>query len=162
MNQESLINILMYVYENYIEDPDFKDKSDSKLIISEMLKDGFNAYEIDRALVWFGELNELQQNVALEYKKINTNALRILTPAESSRLTAEAQQYLLQLEQLHIIDPVSRELILDRVMALNEVIVDVYDIKWVALLVLSYQPDKQDELSELEELILLRDEGTKH
>ena len=58
------------------------------------------------------------------------------------------------LEQLGILDPVTREVVIDRIMALDSREVDLPRIRWVVLMVLFSQPDKKSVLSLLQDMIL--------
>jgi Smg protein len=51
-------------------------------------------------------------------------------------------------------DPTTREIVIDRVMALDTREVDVARIRWVVLMVLFNQPDKKSSLALLQDMIL--------
>jgi Smg protein len=60
---------------------------------------------------------------------------------------------LLFLEQSGILDPLSRELVIDRAIAIEQSAVAVDELKWVVLLVLMNRPGRESALSQMEDLI---------
>jgi len=157
MNRESLLSVLMYVFENYYEQDQEVD-ADSKEITDDMLKAGFERRDIDKALTWFKELNEIRTIFMRDYPQLKANLTRVYTSYEIEKINVTARGYLFFLEQAGIIDPVSREVILDRVMALDEPVIDMPELKWVCLMVLFSQSDKQDQLRLMEDLIFFNDD----
>ena len=150
--REHLLDALMYVFENYLENNAEINSSGDK-ITTEMLKVGFSQREVNKALGWFGDLHNIKTSAKTNLK-ISQNSIRIYTDNESNKITAAGRGYLLYLEEANIVDAISRELIIDRAMALEEPCVDVPEIKWVALLVLFSQQEKRDQLQSMEELVL--------
>ena len=159
MTKEHLLNALMYVFENYIEN-NANMASDSKQIEKEMLKAGFGKKDISKALNWFGDLTYIKTNVAETL--LTPSATRVFSDYEANKFTVQARGYLAFLEQSKIVDATSRELIIDRVMALEEPLIDTPEVKWVALMVLFSQTDKRDELKLMEDLILIHEDSTLH
>ena len=78
--------------------------------------------------------------------------LRIYAAQERDRLSVECRGFLLYLENLGILTPEARELVVDRVMALTEE-VDLERLKWVVLLVLFNQPGAEDAFAQIEDMI---------
>jgi Smg protein len=126
---------------------------DSETIVLELERVGFDRYEIDRALDWIEGLNEFQTAV-LGSRPISSNAIRHYLPEESERFGIEGMGFLLYLEQVGIVDPTTREVVIDRVMALDIREVDLGRIRWVVLMALFNQPDKKSALTLLQDMIL--------
>ena len=57
------------------------------------------------------------------------------------------------LEQIGILSPDQRELVIDRVMALDSEEIDVEQIKWVVLMVLFSQPGQETAYARMEDLV---------
>ena len=127
-------------------------KMDNSTIITELEKIGFHRYEIDRALYWLDGLAEMQTVTA--NSKLSSLSLRYYTTEENERINVEGKGFLLHLEQIGILDAITREIVIDRVMALDHREVDIARIRWVVLMVLFNQPDKKSALSLLQEMIL--------
>lgn len=146
-----MFEILMFLFENYM-DESVKLNLDNDTIVLELEKVGFDRFEIDRALDWLDGLNEFQQNV--QSRPLSTLAIRHYLPEEAERLGINGQGFLLQLEQINILDPATREIVIDRIMALDPREVDMGRIRWVVLMALFNQPDKRSALSLLQDMIL--------
>lgn len=147
-----MFEVLMFLFENYM-DGSATFKTDNSSIAVELEKIGFERYEIDRALSWLEGLIEIQTAV-LAGPRLTQQAIRHYTPDETERLGVEGKGFLLYLEQLGILDPVTREVVVDRVMALDAREIDVPRIRWVVLMVLFNQPEKKSSLSLLQDMIL--------
>lgn len=128
-------------------------KTDQNALVSELELAGFNLNEIGRALDWLEGLNRVQETVQTG-SKLTPHALRYYSPEEEEQITVEARGFLLYLEQLNILDAMTREIVVDRVMALEHREVDLGRIKWVVLIALFNQPDKKSALSLLQDMIL--------
>jgi Smg protein len=147
-----MFEVLMFIFENYM-DGNISLKTDSQTIVVELEKVGFTHYEIDRALDWLEGLNRFQTSVE-SGPSFASHSIRHYLPEETESLGVEGKGFLLYLEQLGIIDPVTREIVIDRIMALDNKEVDMGRIKWVVLMVLFSQPDKKSALSLLQDMIL--------
>ncbi len=147
-----MLEVLMFLFENYM-DGSAALKMDNADVATELEKIGFDRYEIDRALGWLAGLVEIQTAV-LSGPRLTERALRHYLPEESERLGVEGRGFLLYLEQLSIIDPITREIVIDRIMALDIREMDVARIRWVVLMVLFNQPEKKAALSLLQDMIL--------
>lgn len=60
---------------------------------------------------------------------------------------------LMSLEHSGILDPISRELVIDRLLAIDHPQVLVEEVKWVALLVLMNRPGREEAFDQLEEML---------
>jgi len=72
---------------------------------------------------------------------------------EVSRLDVECRGFLMFLEQAGILTPASRELVIDRLMALDEDEIDLDTLKWVVLMVLFSQPGQEEACAWMENLV---------
>lgn len=147
-----MFEVLMFLFENYM-DGSIALKADNETIVVELERVGFNRYEIDRALDWLDGLIRVQGGM-IELNPILSRAIRHYLPEESEQLTVEGKGFLLYLEQLGILDSVTREIVIDRIMALESREVDLGRIKWVVLMVLFTQPDKKSALSLLQDMVM--------
>jgi Smg protein len=146
-----MFDILMFLFENYMDDS-IKLKMDDDSIMMELERVGFDRYDIGRALDWLDGMVEFQTTFTTHSKLMH--AIRHYTPVESERLGVEGKGFLLYLEQIGIIDPITREVVLDRIMALDPREVDIGRIKWVVLMALFNQPEKKSALALMQEMIL--------
>lgn len=147
-----MFEILMYLFENYM-DGSVALNADPDTIYSELEQAGFSKSEIGRALDWLDGLSKLTETV-LAGPQLTPHSIRHYLPEECERITIEGRGFLLYLEQLSILDPMTREVVIDRLMALDHRNLDLGDIKWVVLIALFNQPDKKGALSLLQDMIL--------
>jgi Smg protein len=147
-----MFEILMFLFENYM-DGSVTLKMDNDTIVNELQRVGFDRYEIDRALDWLDGLRFFQQSVQAG-PAITSKSIRHYIPIETEIIGIEGIEFLTHLERLSVIDPLTREVAIDRIMALDAREVDLGRIKWVILMVLFNQPDKRAALSLLQDMIL--------
>ncbi len=147
-----MFEILMFLFENYM-DAGVSLKSDNDAVVTELQRVGFDRDEIDRALDWLDGLDRFQQEVH-SGPKITSQSIRHFLPFEREQFGMEGLDFLIHLERLGIVDSATREIVIDRVVALDTREVDLGRIKWVILMVLFNQPDKKAALSLLQDMIL--------
>lgn len=147
-----MFEVLMYLFENYM-DGSVSLNVDQDTVVSELEQAGFTRGEIGRALDWLEGLDKVQKTVQAG-PQLTPHAIRHYAPEESERIGLEGKGLLLYLEQLSILDPMTREVVIDRLMALDHKEVDLGRIKWVVLIALFNQPDKKSALSLLQDMIL--------
>jgi Smg protein len=68
----------------------------------------------------------------------------------------------LQLEQIEILQPAQRELVIDRLLALDNEEIDVEQTKWVVMMVLFSQPGQKDAYAQMEDLVYADDSAWVH
>ncbi len=156
MQKENLLDVLLYLFENYMDSESNQLNEPSELSV-ELLKAGYDPEDIQRALNW---LDELQVSLGdfKRTKKLGIDTIRIFSVEEQLKLSCDARNYLLYLEKLGFIDAKTREVIIGRAMSLSELSIDVQEIKWISLTVLLTQPEHKDKLARLEALVL-NDQG---
>ena len=81
---------------------------------------------------------------------------------EQERLDAASRGYLLQLEQIGILRPAQREIVIDRLLALDNEEIDVEQTKWVVMMVLFSQPGQQEAFAQMEDLVYADDSAWVH
>ncbi len=155
---ENMVDVLIYLYENYM-DGESQPPVEQRDLEDELAQAGFSQGEIDKALRW---LDELAVGVdAIEDRDQDPvhapGAIRVYCDDECQKLDTEVRGMLLSLEQHGILDPVSRELVIDRLLAIDHPQVLVDEVKWVALLVLMNRPGREDAFSQLEGMVYSED-----
>lgn len=158
--KENVLDVLMYLFENYMDIEEGAEPSQDSLQ-TELTAAGFEQTEIDKAFNWLEGLSDLRER-APQIAANTIRSSRLYHPEEAKRLDLQCQGFLLSLEQLGIIDGVGRELIIDRVMALDTDEIDLEQVKWIVLLVLFNQPGKEAAFAWMENLVFQEDEGTLH
>jgi len=148
--KENVLDLLMYLFENYIYDePEAEPDRDS---LSESLEQaGFSRGEIDRAFVWLDGLADQRQ--LPELGSHSDDPVRLYSTEESRRIDVEARGFLMYLENSGVVDAAHRELILDRLVALDAEEIGLEDLKWVVLMVLFNQPGQEANYAWMEDLM---------
>jgi Smg protein len=155
--KENVLDVLMYLFQNYMED-DVDVDPDRESIQTELLAAGFPSREIQQAFEWLDSLVD-RQSVPLP---VNPSSCRIYVEPELARLDVECRGFLLFLEQGGILDPETRELVIDRVMALEAEDIGLYQLKWIILMVLFNQPGQEEAYAWLEDLVFDEVPGYLH
>lgn len=151
--KEDMLEVLVYLFENYIADG-LEWDTDHSEIEEELLGAGFDSAEIDKAFLWLEELLiACEQDSMTPFNKVQTGLVRHYVAAERDRLGQEGQALLTRLSDSGVLDFNSREMVIDRVMALDSNDVNIDHIKWVVLMVLSNQPGFE-EVAEWAETIV--------
>jgi Smg protein len=83
---------------------------------------------------------------------VNQASIRVYSEEEKAILNEESQGYLVYLEQAGVLTPVTRELILDRVIALDNEL-DTEQLKWIVLIVLHSHPGEENAYAWMESIM---------
>lgn len=157
--KENVLDVLMYLFETYI-DADEEPEPNQNILRGELVRAGFGSTEIDRALDWLDGLTENHDSLALHSR--TEHCTRIYNDVESQRLDSSARGFILYLEQIGILSPTQREILVDRLLALESPDIDVEQIKWVVLMVLFSQPGQELAYARMEDLVFEENTGLIH
>ncbi len=140
--KEGVINVLMYIFSSYA-DQDENLPEDRDGIEVDLRAAGFESIEIDKAFEWLDGLAEAENFPGIPQSLVST---RIFAEQEIQRLDNNAQGFLHFLEQSGVLTPQLREMVINRVMALeDDAEVDIEELKWVVMMVLFNSAENQDE-----------------
>ncbi len=158
-----MFDILMYLFENFIHS-ETEIRIDQDELTDELTRAGFHLDEIYKALAWLEKLAALQESDINPYlTRVSAEPVnRIYTPQEQMRLDVECRGFLMFLEQISVIDPSTREMVLDRVMEIDSEEFCLDDLKWVVLMVLFNVPGKETSYAQMEDLLFEAPEGPLH
>ena len=155
---ETVLDVLMYLFETYSEqDMEKEPEPDQSILREELLQAGFGEPEVDRALDWLDGLTA--RNMEPFSMQPAERSIRLFNQFELTRLDAECRGYILYLEQIGILSSVQRELVIDRLMALGSGDIDVEQVKWVVLMVLFSQPGQEKAFARMEDLVFEENTG---
>ncbi len=146
----TVIDVLIYIFEHYAEDDaDLLDDHDRlRMLLREA---GFESNTVRRALDW---LNDLAAS-APDSDSMNDSgsSLRCYTDEEQFRMDASCRGFLHFLEINGVLEFSSRELVIERVMALDVKSIDVEQLKWIILMVLFNLPGYESAYFSMEDLV---------
>ncbi|WP_182288582.1 DUF494 family protein [Vibrio spartinae] len=157
-----MMDILMYLFETYIHS-DAELQVDQDELEDELLRAGFHQKEIYKALNWLEELASLQQSDVHSPLSISAaTAMRVYTEKETARIDVECRGFLLFLEQIKVLTPETREMVIDRVMGLETNEFELDDLKWIILMVLFNVPGNESAYTLMEEWLYTKEQGILH
>ena len=156
-----MFDILMYLFENYVHS-EVELMVDEDELTKELTRAGFHQSEILKALNWLERLAALQESESPYLAASNKNSVRIYTAAEMDRLDVECRGFLFFLEQVNVLSFETREMVIDRVMELEDANLVLEDLKWVILMVLFNAPGNESAYAQMEDLIFEQPEGRLH
>jgi Smg protein len=147
----SVLDILIYVFDRYmLEDTSEVPERDDLARDLELM--GFGSASVERALDWLAGLADVRLQSA-DGPPCDRPSLRLYSDGELTRLSTESRGFLMHLERHGILSPLQREVVLDRLLALDSDELDTEQIKWVVLMVLSSQPGQEQAFARMEDLV---------
>lgn len=153
--KENVMDVLLYLFENYI-DTDDSHKPDKDTLELELEKVGFQELEINKALEWLEDMTVVAAPTSYN------STTRIFSEVEIEKLDMQCRGYLMFLEQVGVLDAETREVVIERVMALDSEEIDLDQLKWVVLMVLFYQPGREVAYAWMEDLVFEDMEAVIH
>ena len=157
--KENVLDVLMYLFETYI-DAEEEPEPDQSELRGELVRAGFGNTEIERALDWLDGLTEHHDGLA--FHPLTGHGTRIYNDVEHQRLDTGCRGFITYLEQIGILSPPQREILIDRLLALETPDIDVEQIKWVVLMVLFSQPGQELAYARMEDLVFEENSGLVH
>ena len=158
--KQTVLDVLIFLFENYIDD-DNDISVDQDSLRLELKESGFDETQIAKAFEWLQGLAAQQDSLAVS-GIAESSAIRVYTSQEEHKLDLESRGFLLFLEQIGVLGQHSRELVLDRVMALESNLIDMEQLKWIVLMVLFNQPGKEEAFGWMEDLVMDEHNGILH
>ncbi|KHN54331.1 hypothetical protein OI70_16375 [Dickeya fangzhongdai] len=154
-----MFDVLMYLFETYIHN-ETEMRVDQDTLTDDLTRAGFDRDDIYSALDWLEKLADLQEGQTPPLALVSDSlALRIYTAEEEQRLDVDCRGFLLFLEQIKVLNLETREMVIDRVMALETQDFDLEDLKWVILMVLFNVPGCENAYQQMEDLLFEANEG---
>jgi len=150
----SVLDILIYVFDRYMLD-EVPEVPEREHLVRDLERAGFGQANVERALDWLADLACERDRPPLQGSrdKCNEPTMRIFSDGELARLSTECRGFLFTLERLGILSPQQREIVIERMLALDADELDTEQLKWVVLMVLSSQPGQELAFERLEDLV---------
>jgi Smg protein len=161
----TVLDILLYVFDRYMID-EAPEVPEREVLAQDLASAGFGEANVERALDWLadlaGERGRAHLSGLVEAGPRRKPSLRLYSPAEMARLSAEARGLLLSLEEVGILNSTQRELVIDRLLALDVEDLSLEQLRWVVLMVLSSQPGQEQACARMETLVFDSDSSSTH
>lgn len=154
----SVLDILIYVFDHYML-AETSEVPERDTLAQDLEKAGFSQVNVERALDWLADLAGERHRPAIDG---GARAIRIYAEGELTRLSTESRGFLLSLEQTGILSAQQREIVIDRLLALEADELDIDQLKWVVLMVLSSQPGQELAYARMEDLVFDSAETDPH
>ena len=157
-----MFDVLMYLFETYIHN-EAEMRVDHDKLTRDLTDAGFEREDIYNALMWLEKLADYQEGL-VEPMQLASDplSLRVYTEEECQRLDASCRGFLLFLEQIQVLNLETREMVIERVLALDTAEFELEDLKWVILMVLFNIPGCENAYQQMEELLFEVNEGMLH
>lgn len=127
-----MFDVLVYVFENCQQ---AEVAQDAQSVARKLSEAGFDDSDISTALSWLAGTTR-EPRAGKTSVTDGGSTLRVLADREAAKLDAESHGFLLRLEGCGILDPDSRERILERIVAAPMEQLSLEQIKLVALMTL--------------------------
>jgi Smg protein len=169
----TVLDILIYVFDRYMLD-EAPEVPEREALARDLESAGFGEANVERALDWLADLaGERHRTVvasaptepaepATLAPQEDPLAIRVYSALELMHLPPDCRGLLLALEQVGILDPQQREIVIERLLALEAEEFDLEKVKWVVLMVLSSQPGQEQACARMEDLVFETPESALH
>jgi Smg protein len=143
MTTGSVLDILIFVFDRYMLEAS-PTVPDREHLARDLERAGFGRANVERALDWLTDLAFGHERATLAAEDGATpTGMRVFTDSELVRLSAECRGLLLTLERARVLSAQQREIVIERLLALEAEECDAEQLKWVVLMVLSSQPGQE-------------------
>ena len=153
MTTGSVLDILIYVFDHYmlVETPAVPRREH---LARDLERVGFAPAKVERALDWLTDLAFGPGRESPTETGAPPQGVRVFSDGELMRLSTECRGLLLTLERARVLTSPQREIVIERLLALDAEEPDTEQLKWVVLMVLSSQPECELAVERLGGLML--------
>jgi Smg protein len=152
MTTGSVLDILIYVFDRYMLEDDPRVPARGHLA-RDLERAGFARAKVERALDWLTDLAFGHTRAPAVAGDGERPAVRVFSDSELARLSSECRGLLLRLERARVLTAQQREIVIERMLALDADEPDTEQLKWVVLMVLSSQPGGELAVEQLGRLM---------
>lgn len=147
---ENVVDVLIFIYE-HLKEPGSSITPSQKVLREELNEAGFPDDEIDKALAWLDDLASTP--LPLDILSPGRHSFRMFSAEEMHHLDTDARGLMLILEQSGLLSRACRELVLERVLALDTPQISIEELRWIILMVLANRPGQEIAVAHLEDLV---------
>jgi Smg protein len=144
----SVFDILIYFFDRYLLE-ELPSSPQRETLARDLESAGFGEVNVERALDWLADLAAQHEGPSVR----GEDSFRVFAPQEQARLDPQCRGLLTTLESAGILSAHQREIVIDRLLALEAEELDVDQVKWVVLMVLSSQPGQELAYARMEDLV---------
>jgi len=148
----SVLDVLLYLFEHHFEDQGDLG-TDQDVLKFELRHAGFADGQVKKAFDWLEGLAQRKELISRDGSD-DRPPLRLFNREEMEKLDTDCRGFILFLEQAGILDASDREMVVDRLMALDSEEIDIQQLQWVVLMVLLNQPGKEAAYTWMEDVYM--------
>ncbi len=145
--KQTVLDILQFLFDHCV-DEEAELPLDRGALQAQLMEVGFEEQQVEKAFDWLQAFSE----EAGPEPRHHRNSLRLYTPLEQEKLGIEGLGLILLLEQSGVLEHPTRELVINRVMALEGETVELPQLKWIVFMVLVNQPNQDTTVMWLDHL----------
>ncbi len=147
--KENTLDVLFYLFDNL---SDYEDTNQNRQVLHTHLENaGYSSNDISKAFDWLESLAiESDNNIS----NPRSSSIRVFSRREKRWLNKECQNYLLFLHNSGVLTPELREIVIDRVLALQDLEFNLSRLKWVVLMILLNKPEAEAEYVWMDDIAL--------
>ena len=143
-NESNILEVLNYLFENFKVE-EIKIGRNPEVLAFKLTAAGFPKSEIHQLVHWLKTLLESQSHE-------QDVSFRVYSPNECEKLDLECRGFLLFLEQLKVLNAVTREVVINHVMAVDTPKVTLEELKVIILMVLFRRPGQETAVAWMEKM----------
>lgn len=158
MKQETILEVLMCLFDYYMIEDAWDDFD--RLELHEKLSDaGLTHTQINNVFIWLDHLRHPTSDFKMTPPH---NTMRVYTDEECEILDKEARGLLLFLEQVGVLNMISREFIIEKAMTSDEPFIDAPTLKWIIFQVFAKLPSQSKLFAWMATWVHTHAEGLYH
>ena len=138
--ENTVFDILVYVFDRYMLE-ELPAETERETIERDLARVGFGEAKVTRALDWLADLADYRSSAVPGPSAL---AFRAYSSSEMRRLDTDCRGLLASLEQGGMLMAAQREIVIERLLALDTDELSLEQVKWVVMMVLSSQPGAAD------------------
>ena len=142
MTTGSVLDILIYVFDRYMLD-EAPAVPEREHLARDLERAGFAAAKVEQALDWLTDLACGHRGRSSRTTPRRRAGCACTATASSRDFRPQCRGLLLTLERAQVLTPQQREIVIERLLALDADEPDTEQLKWVVLMVLSSQPGQK-------------------
>lgn len=158
---EKLMAVLLHILENHLQKPRGQKISEAALL-DDLKEAGFDKEVIFEAFEWLKHIFELNLAEA-NHCDDDSGSIRVFAEQECQVLSTDVRGYILFLEHAGILNSVTRERVISRLLANHDASLDLHHVKAITMLVLQHASENDPSaLHCIESLIVSEHEHGWH
>lgn len=153
--KNNVIEILSYLFKKCAHEDVWMPAAHEE-VLDRLRLSGISEENINQAFMWLAMLN---QQPYLTNINVGSDSMRILDESELKKLGTDGYGFIIFLEKSNILNAKTREMVINQLMLLPQPTCQLFEIKWVVLVVLISCTEKVDFDAKLRCFALLMNNG---